>query len=56
MSPPLKVYQYKTKRWIDVLVQFTKNYNQTPHRSIGMAPSGVSDKNREKVFLTECIS
>ena len=43
-------YQNKTKRWIDVLVQFTENYNQTPHRSIGMAPSSVSDKNREKVF------
>lgn len=43
-------YQNKTKRWIDVLDQFTKNYNNTPHRSIGMAPSSVSEKNREKVF------
>ena len=43
-------YQYKTKRWIDVLDQFTENYNQTPHRSIGMAPASVNETNRAKVF------
>ena len=43
-------YKNKTKNWLDVLDQFTLNYNNTPHRSIGMAPSDVSEKNREKVY------
>lgn len=40
----------KTKNWIDVLDQFIENYNNTPHRSIGMAPSKVTDDNSDKVF------
>ena len=40
----------KTKNWIDVLAQFIENYNNTPHRSIGMAPSKVTDDNSDKVF------
>ena len=43
-------YHNQTKRWIDVLPQMTENYNKTPHRTIGMAPSNVTDKNRRKVF------
>jgi len=43
-------YHNHTKRWIDVLPQMTKNYNNTPHRIIGMAPNAVNDKNRKKVF------
>ena len=43
-------YQNKTKRWYDVIHQFTSNYNKTYHRSIGMAPIDVNDKNREPVF------
>ena len=39
-----------TKNWIDVLDQFIKNYNDTPHRSIGMPPSAVSDENSKEVF------
>ena len=39
-----------TKKWIDVLPSFVKNYNNTPHRSIGMKPSEVTFQNSEKVF------
>ena len=42
----------KTKNWVDILDQFIKNYNDTPHRTIGMAPSKVTDANAEKVFKT----
>ena len=35
----------KTHKWVDVLQQFTRNYNHTYHRSIKMAPADVtSDK------------
>lgn len=40
----------KKPRWIDVLSQITTNYNQTPHRSIGMAPAMVTDVNRKRVY------
>ena len=39
-----------TKNWVDVLDKFIENYNNTPHRSIGMAPSAVSDENSKQVF------
>ena len=40
----------KTKRWIDILPQLISNYNNTPHRSIGMSPNQVTDENADKVF------
>ena len=40
----------KTKNWVDVLDKFIDNYNKTPHRSIGMPPSAVSDSNASEVF------
>ena len=40
----------KRNRWIDVLQDITKNYNSTPHRSIGMAPSQVNDANRKRIY------
>ena len=40
----------KTKRWIDILPQMIENYNNTPHRSIGMSPNQVTDSNADKVF------
>ena len=43
-------YKQKTKRWVDILSQMTHNYNNTPHRSIGMAPSQVNDVNAADVF------
>ena len=43
-------YKNKTKRWIDVLDQMIDNYNNTPHRSIGMSPNEVSDDNSDQVF------
>ena len=41
---------YKTKKWIDVLQDFIANYNRTYHRSIGMSPDEVTDKNSKQVF------
>ena len=40
----------KTTNWVDVLPQFTKNYNSTPHKSHGLSPEDVSSENRDKVF------
>ena len=40
----------KTKRWVDILDNMIDNYNNTPHRSIGMTPNQVSDENADKVF------
>jgi len=39
-----------TKRWIDYLPEAVANYNNTFHRSIGMAPNLVSFENRQDVF------
>ena len=44
------MYQSKTKRWIDFLPQLVKNYNRTPHRTIGMAPIKVTFQNSEQVY------
>ena len=48
----LEKYFSKTKqrKWIDVIDQIVNNYNETPHRSIGMAPLAVNDDNRDKVY------
>ena len=43
-------WQYKTRNWIDVLSQFVKNYNNTPHRSIGTTPNSVTEKNQNEIF------
>ena len=42
--------QNKSRRWIDVIDQVVTNYNNTPHRSIGMAPFDVNDSNRTRVY------
>ena len=50
----LKTWRYFTKhqtwRYIDVLQDLVLSYNNTPHRSIGMAPSQVSPQNQEEVW------
>ena len=48
----LERYFFKTKshRWIDVIDQMCLNYNNTPHRSIGMKPADVTAENRDKVY------
>ena len=43
-------YQQKTKRWLDFLPQLVKNYNSTPHRTIGMAPDQVTDQNSQSIY------
>ena len=40
----------KNNRWVDVIDQVTLNYNNTPHRSIGMAPLEVNGENRDEVY------
>ena len=51
----MRMWRYFTKhqtwRYIDVLQDLVQSYNNTPHRSIGMAPSQVSAKNQEEVWL-----
>jgi len=43
-------YQHKTKRWLDFLPQLVKNYNSTPHRTIGMAPDQVTFQNSTAIY------
>ena len=40
----------KSTKWIDVIENVIENYNQTPHRSIGIAPLAVNDDNRDQVY------
>ena len=40
----------QTWRYIDVLPDLVRTYNDTRHRSIGMAPSQVNARNQEKVW------
>ena len=48
------MWRYFTKhqsvRYIDVLHAFMRSYNNTYHRSIGMAPSEVTSGNQETVW------
>ena len=48
----LEKYFAKTnsRKWIDIIGQVVENYNNTPHRSIGMAPLAVNEDNRETVY------
>lgn len=49
-----KLWRYFTKSdslcYLDVLQNFVSSYNQTPHRSIGMAPSDVDEKTQGLVW------
>ena len=49
-----RIWRYFTKhqtwRYIDVLQDLVQSYNNTPHRSIGMAPSQVIPQNQEEVW------
>ena len=42
--------KHQTWRYIDVLQDLVRSYNNTTHRSIGMAPLRVNAKNHEKVW------
>ena len=48
----LEMFFNETKKhiWIDALDIFVANYNDTLHRSIGMAPSSVTMQNQEEVY------
>ena len=49
-----RMWRYFTKvqtwRYIDVLQDLVRTYNDTRHRSLGMAPSQVTARNQEKVW------
>ena len=49
-----RMWRYFTKiqsvRYIDVLHDFVRSYNNTFHRAIGMAPSEVNATNQEEVW------
>ena len=49
-----RMWRYFTKnqsvRYVDVLQAFMRSYNDTYHRSIGMAPSEVNITNQETVW------
>ena len=48
-----RIYRYftykNTRRYIDVLPDIVRAYNNTHHRSIGMAPSEVNDRNADMI-------
>ena len=48
------MWRYFTKtqsvRYVDVLQAFMRSYNDTYHRSIGMAPSEVTSANQKTVW------
>ena len=48
----LEKYFWKSKShdWFSVLEDFTKNYNETFHRSIKMTPNQVNENNRLQVY------
>ena len=39
-----------SSRWVDVLDKLCSDYNNTPHRSIGMRPVDVTTENRKLVY------
>jgi len=46
-----KYFDYtKSKNWIDFLPQLISNYNSTPHRTIGIPPDQVTDKNSLAIY------
>ena len=42
--------KHKTKKWIDIIDQFVRNYNTTPHSSHGLTPLDVTSENRDEVY------
>ena len=48
----LEMFFTETKKriWIDALDMFIANYNDSYHRSIGMAPSSVTIDNQEEIY------
>ena len=40
----------KTKKWIDVIDQIVKNYNETPHSAHGLKPVDVTEEKSDEVY------
>ena len=53
-------YHNKTRKWIDIIEQVAKNYNNTPHSTHGFKPVDVTEENRkiihEKMYPDRNIS
>ena len=53
-----RMWRYLTKhqsvQYVDVLQAFMRSYNDTYHRSIGMAPSEVTNTNQQTVWQRLC--
>ena len=45
-----RMWRYFTKKQSDVIQEFVRSYNNTFHRTIGMAPSEVNARNQEEVW------
>ena len=43
-------YKTKSKKWVHFLPDLIKNYNSTPHRTIGMAPDQVTVNNSDAIY------
>ena len=41
----------ETHKWLDVVDDILKNYNNTKHRSIGMKPIDVNEENKHEVWI-----
>ena len=54
----LKTFMWKyfyangTYKWVDVLDELTRNYNQTKHSVILMKPADVNESNKDEVWIT----
>jgi transposase InsO family protein len=50
-----RLYTYMTakatNRWVDVFTEIMQSYNNCRHRSIGMAPSDVTEADEDKLWL-----
>ena len=40
----------KTNKWIDIIQNVAKDYNETPHSAHGLPPQEVDHTNRDKVY------
>ena len=43
-------YHNKTRKWIDIIEQVSKNYNNSPHSAHGFKPVDVTEENRKTVY------
>lgn len=47
------MYKYKNKKWVNILPEVTKAYNNRYHRSIKMSPAKAMVSDKSKVFFNQ---